>query len=68
MYVVARNTGAFLSPVNAWVLSKSLETLSVRVDRHCENALALAQKLEQLEETNWVKYPFLPSHPQYELA
>ena len=68
LYLFARNTGASLSPFNAWVLSKSLETLSVRVDRHCENALALAQKLEQLEETNWVKYPFLPSHPQYELA
>ena len=68
LYLFARNTGASLSPFNAWVLSKSLETLSVRVDRHCENALALTQKLEQLEETNWVKYPFLPSHPQYELA
>lgn len=68
LYLFARNTGASLSPFNAWVLSKSLETLSVRVDRHCENALALAQKLEQLEETNWVKYPFLLSHPQYELA
>lgn len=68
LYLFARNTGASLSPFNAWVLSKSLETLSVRVDRHCENALILAQKLEQLEEINWVKYPFLPSHPQYELA
>lgn len=68
LYLFARNTGASLSPFNAWVLSKSLETLSVRVDRHCENALALAQKLEQLEEINWVKYPFLPSHPQYQLA
>jgi O-succinylhomoserine sulfhydrylase len=68
LYLFARNTGASLSPFNAWVLSKSLETLSVRVDRHCENALALAQKLEQLEEINWVKYPFLLSHPQYELA
>ena len=52
LYLFARNTGASLSPFNAWVLSKSLETLSVRVDRHCENALALAQKLEQLEEIN----------------
>ena len=68
LYLFARNTGASLSPFNAWVLSKSLETLSVRVDRHCENALALTQKLEQLEEINWVKYPFLPSHPQYKLA
>jgi len=68
LYLFARNTVASLSPFNAWVLSKSLETLSVRVDRHCENALALAQKLEQLEEINWVKYPFLPSHPQYKLT
>ena len=68
LYLFARNTGASFSPFNAWVLSKSLETLSVRVDRHCENALALAQKLEQLEEINWVKYPFLPSHPQYKLT
>ena len=68
LYLFARNTGASLSPFNAWVLSKSLETLSVRVDRHCEHALILAQKFEELEEINWVKYPFLPSHPQYELA
>lgn len=68
LYLFARNTGASLSPFNAWVLSKSLETLSVRVDRHCKNALILAQKLEQLEEINWVKYPFLPSHPQNKLA
>jgi O-succinylhomoserine sulfhydrylase len=68
LYLFARNTGASLSPFNAWVLSKSLETLSVRMDRHCKNALILAQKLEQLEEINWVKYPFLPSHPQNKLA
>src|SRR6056300_317268 len=68
LYLFARNTGASLSPFNAWVLSKSLETLSIRVDRHCKNALILAQKLEQLEEINWVKYPFLPSHPQNKLA
>ncbi|UCD61678.1 MAG: PLP-dependent transferase, partial [Flavobacteriaceae bacterium] len=50
------------------VLSKSLETLGVRVDRHCENALKVAQFLEGNNSVNWVKYPFLKSHPQYKLA
>ncbi len=64
----ARHTGPSLSPFNAWILSKSLETLAVRMDRHCQNALFLAQALEAHPNVNWVKYPFLPSHPQYELA
>lgn len=68
LYLFARNTGASLSPFNAWVLSKSLETLSIRVDRHCENALFIAKKVEAHPRINWVKYPFLSSHPQYELA
>ena len=68
LYLFARNTGSSLSPFNAWVLSKSLETLAVRVDRHCENALKIAKKLEDHPQVNWVKYPFLPSHPQYNLA
>ena len=68
LYLFARNTGASLSPFNAWVLSKSLETLSVRVDRHCQTALTLAQKIETHPKVNWIKYPFLPSHPQYQLA
>ncbi|MGC6403461.1 MAG: trans-sulfuration enzyme family protein [Flavobacteriaceae bacterium] len=68
IYVFSRNTGASLSPFNAWVLSKSLETLAVRVDRHCENALTLATALEKHPKINWVKYPFLPSHPQYAIA
>lgn len=63
-----RQTGPSLSPFNAWVLSKSLETLHVRMDRHCENALKLAQWLEQHPEIVQVNYPFLPSHPQYALA
>jgi O-succinylhomoserine sulfhydrylase len=63
-----RQTGPSLSPFNAWVLSKSLETLHVRMDRHCENALHLAQWLELHPEIVDVKYPYLPSHPQYELA
>ena len=64
----ARHTGPAMSPFNGWVLSKSLETLPVRMDRHCDNALRLAQFLEENTEVNFVKYPFLPSHPQYELA
>ncbi len=64
----ARHSGPSLSPFNAWILSKSLETLAVRMDRHCENALTLAKCLEENEEVEFVKYPFLPSHPQYTLA
>jgi O-succinylhomoserine sulfhydrylase len=64
----ARHTGPCLSPFNAWVLSKSLETLAVRMDRHCENALTLAKFLEGHNEVEFVKYPFLPSHPQHDLA
>ena len=68
IYRFSRITGPALSPFNAWVLSKSLETLAVRVDRHCENALKLAEYLEQHQKVNWVKYPFLKSHPKYEIA
>ncbi|MDO5972314.1 aminotransferase class I/II-fold pyridoxal phosphate-dependent enzyme [Flavivirga aquimarina] len=68
IYLFARNTGPALSPFNAWTLSKSLETLSVRVDKHCENALKVAEFLENHPKVNWVKYPFLKSHPQYEVA
>lgn len=68
IYLFSRNTGPALSPFNAWVLSKSLETLAVRVDRHCENALKLAQFLEKNENVNLVKYPFLESHPKYAIA
>lgn len=64
----ARHTGPSLSPFNAWTLSKSLETLELRMDRHCANALALAQALEKHPDVATVKYPFLPSHAQYELA
>ncbi len=64
----ARHTGPAMSPFNAWTLSKSLETLAVRMDRHCDNALALAKHLENHSEVTFVKYPFLPSHPQHELA
>ncbi len=65
---MVRHTGPALSPFNGWLLSKSLETLHVRMDRHCENALSLAQHLETKKNIAKVKYPFLPSHPQYETA
>ncbi|WP_394370258.1 trans-sulfuration enzyme family protein [Zobellia russellii] len=68
VYRFSRITGPALSPFNAWVLSKSLETLAVRVDRHCENALKLAEFLEGHEKVNWVRYPFLKSHPKHEIA
>jgi len=68
IYLFSRNTGPALSPFNAWILSKSLETLAVRVDKHCENALKVAQFLETNTRVNLVKYPFLKSHPQYKLA
>lgn len=58
-----RSTGPSMSPFNAWLLSKSLETLAVRLDRHCENALALAKYLSEHEQALSVRYPFLDSHP-----
>lgn len=64
----ARHAGPSLSPFNAWLLSKSLETLAVRMERHCHNAFLLAQALEKHPSVSFVKYPFLPSHPQHELA
>ena len=63
-----RNSGAALSPFNAWLLSKSIETLAVRLDRHCENALELAKHLQNHPKITKVKYPFLSNHPQYEIA
>jgi O-succinylhomoserine sulfhydrylase len=64
----ARHSGPAMSPFNAWLLSKSLETLAVRMDRHCENALKVATYLESQGTVKKVMYPFLPSHPQYEIA
>lgn len=68
IYLFSRNTGPSLAPFNAWVLSKSLETLPLRVEKHSENALKIAQFLEGHPAVSNVKYPFLPSHPQYEIA
>ena len=68
MLFFIRHTGPAMSAFNAWVFSKSLETLPVRMDRHCSNALKVAEALEKHAEVEVVRYPFLPSHPQYDLA
>lgn len=68
IYLFCRSTGPSMSPFNAWILSKSLETLDVRMQRHAENALHIAERLENHEKISWLKYPFLPGHPQYEVA
>jgi O-succinylhomoserine sulfhydrylase len=65
---MARHSGPAMSPFNGWILSKSLETLAVRMDKHCENALKVAEYLESHPAIARVKYPHLPSHPQFELA
>lgn len=66
--MLSKITGPVMSAHTAWLLSKSLETLAVRMDRHCSNALALARFLEQEKDVRQVRYPFLPTHPQYRLA
>lgn len=68
LYLFCRNTGPAMSPFNAWVLSKSLETLDVRIQRHCDNAEALVAALWGHPKLNNIKYPFHPSHPMYETA
>jgi O-succinylhomoserine sulfhydrylase len=68
MYLFCRATGPSISPFNAWILSKSLETLEVRMERHCSNALFVAEKLEGHSKINFIKYPFLISHPHYAIA
>ncbi len=68
LYLFIRNTGPSLSAFNAWTLSKSLETLFIRMDAHAASALALAKHLEGHAKVSRVKYPFLPSHPQHAIA
>ncbi|HJW16802.1 MAG TPA: aminotransferase class I/II-fold pyridoxal phosphate-dependent enzyme [Flavisolibacter sp.] len=68
IYLFCRSTGPALSPFNAWVLSKSLDTLEVRMERHASNALFLADHLKAHEKISWLKYPFLDTHPQYAIA
>jgi O-succinylhomoserine sulfhydrylase len=68
IYMYGRLTGPSLSPFNAWTLSKSLETLSIRMEKHCENALAVAESLEGNSALENVSYPLLKSHPHYAIA
>src|ERR1700692_3076420 len=68
IYLFCRSTGPALSPFNAWVLSRSLETLEVRMERHASNAFYLAEQLQNHPAISWLKYPFLESHPQYAIA
>jgi O-succinylhomoserine sulfhydrylase len=68
IYLFCRSTGPALSPFNAWVLSKSLETLDVRMERHASNALYIAQQLENHPAIKTLRYPFLPSHPHHHIA
>jgi O-succinylhomoserine sulfhydrylase len=68
LYLFVRNTGPSLSPFNAWVLTKSLETLYIRMDKHADNALKIAVRLQGHPKISQVKYPFLEDHPQYAIA
>src|SRR5258706_10465598 len=63
-----RTFGAALSPFNAWLLLQGLETLPVRMERHCENALAVAKFLESHAKVSWVNYPGLPGNKYHKLA
>ncbi|BAN53803.1 MULTISPECIES: bifunctional O-acetylhomoserine aminocarboxypropyltransferase/cysteine synthase [Pseudomonas] len=66
--VPLRNTGAALSPFNAFLILQGLETLALRMERHTENALKVAHYLQAHEQVAWVKYAGLPDHPEHELA
>ncbi|MGQ0739331.1 MAG: trans-sulfuration enzyme family protein [Bacteroidota bacterium] len=68
IYLFCRSTGPALSPFNAWLLSKSLETLDVRMERHASNAMHIAKALEGHHKITWLKYPFLTGHPQHAIA
>ena len=63
-----RNLGAAISPDNAWLFLQGLETLPLRMERHSENALAVAEYLSKHKQVEWVRYPGLPSHPTHENA
>ncbi len=68
IHAFCRSTGPALSPFNAWTLSKSLETLAIRMERHSQNAFKLAVQLEKHPQVEQVRYPFLASHPQFKIA
>ncbi|MGL5253305.1 MAG: O-acetylhomoserine aminocarboxypropyltransferase/cysteine synthase family protein [Moraxella sp.] len=63
-----RNTGAALSPMNAWQIMLGLETLALRMERHCQNAQAVAEYLQSHQQVAWVKYAGLADHPEHALA
>jgi O-acetylhomoserine (thiol)-lyase len=66
--VPLRNLGACISPDNAWMFLQGIETLPLRMQRHCDNALKVAQFLTQHSAVNWVRYPGLESDPAYGAA
>ena len=68
IYLFCRSTGPALSPFNAWLLSKSLETLDVRMERHAANAFKIAEALKDHKKISSLRYPFLSNHPQYKIA
>jgi O-succinylhomoserine sulfhydrylase len=68
IYLFCRSTGPAISPFNAWLLSKSIETLDVRMERHASNALFIAEALENHTDIATLRYPFLASHPQHAIA
>jgi O-succinylhomoserine sulfhydrylase len=68
IFSFCRSTGPALSPFNAWVLSRSVETLDVRMERHASNAYYIAKALTGHKKLAFVRYPFLESHPQYDIA
>ncbi len=66
--VQLRNTGSALSPFNAFLLLQGIETLALRMERHCENALKVAEYLQNHQDVDWVSYAGLPDHPDYGLV
>lgn len=66
--VPLRNLGACISPDNSWSVLQGIETLSLRMERHCENALKVAKYLQDHDKVSWVRYPGLQSDKQYEKA
>lgn len=66
--ILLRDMGACISPFNSFQIIQGLETLHLRMERHCSNAMAVANHLERHDKVNWVVYPGLPGHPTHELA
>ncbi len=68
LFAFLKHTGPAISPFNAWILLKGLETLELRMHQHCQNASAIASVLQKNNRITGLRYPFCPTHPQYELA